>query len=95
MHVMQFVLLRAVSVVTRDFVPRISSARAVDYSPSNGIMNAIGPPTRNNGISAGHRNTRSGYFLVIQTSSTPFSLSISISAASFSLVGVLLGARVL
>ena len=63
--------------------------------PSNGIMYAIGPPTKKSGIIAGHRNTKSGYFRVTHTSSTPFSFRIEISSISFSLLGVFLGALVL
>ena len=58
------------------------------------MINAIGPPMINIGITAGHRNTSNGYFLVTQTISTPFSVSDLNSVANFSFVGVTLGALV-
>ena len=74
----------------------MSSARVADHrTPNNGMMYAIGPPTKNSGIIAGHRNTKSGYFLVTHTSSTPFSFRIVISSTNFSLLGVFRGALVL
>ena len=85
----------AASVVTRAYVLRMLSARALDHSPISGMRCAIGPPNKNRGIIAGNRNTRSGYFLVTQTVSTPFSFKILISTVSFSFVGVFLGALVL
>ena len=95
MLAMQCVQHPAVSVDTRDCVQRMSSARVLDHRiPSNGIMYAIGPPTKNSGTIAGHRNTKSGYFRVTHTFSTPFSFKIEISSNSFSLLGVFLGALV-
>ena len=76
MHVTLFVQQHAESVGTRDYVLRISSARVADHSPNNGMINAIGPPKRNIGNIAGHKNTNNGYFLVTHTSSTPFSFRI-------------------
>ena len=92
---MQCVQSRAESAATRDYVLRMLSARVLDHSPIIGIIYAIGPPKRNNGIIAGHKNTSNGYFLVTQTSSTPCSFNLAISEDSFSLVGVFLGALVL
>ena len=92
---MQSALLLAASVDTRVYVLRMLSARALDHKPSNGIMYAIGPPNRNIGIIAGHKNTNSGYFLVIHTTSTPFSFRMLISVLSLSSDGVLAGALVL
>ena len=92
---MQCVQHPAVSVDTRDCVLRMSSARVLDHIiPSNGMIYAIGPPTKNSGIIAGHRNTKSGYFRVTQTSSTPFSFRIEISSKSFYLLDVFRGALV-
>ena len=86
--------LHAESADTRDYVLRTLSARVFDHSPNNGMINAIGPPSRNIGNIAGHKNTNNGYFLVTHTSSTPFSFRISMSLVNFSMVGVILGARV-
>ena len=55
MLVMQCEQLLAVSVATRVFVLRMSRERAHDYSPNNGMMNTIGPPTSVNGMMAGHK----------------------------------------
>ena len=95
MHVMLCVLQFAASVVTRAYVLRMLSARALDHSPKSGIKCAIGPPNKNRGIIAGNKNTNNGYFLVTHTSSTPFSFRISIWIVSFSFDGVFLGALVL
>ena len=94
MHVMLGELLDVVSVGTKAYAQRMLSVRAVDHRPNNGMRYAIGPPINISGISAGHKNTNNGYFLVTHTLSTPFSFRISISCVSFSTVGVHLGALV-
>ena len=63
------------NVATRDYVQRTLSERAHDHKPNNGQIKAIGPPIISIGIVAGHKNNNRGYFLVIQTSSTPFSIN--------------------
>ena len=87
-------LLDVVSVRTKAYAQRMLSVRVFDHRPNNGMRYAIGPPINISGISAGHKNTNNGYFLVIHTLSTPFSFRISISCVSFSAVGVRLGALV-
>ena len=94
MHEMLGELLDVVSVDTRVYVQRMSSVRVVDYNPSIGMIYAIGPPNMNSGNTAGHKNTRSGYFLVTHTSSTPWCFRTSMSLFSCSIVGVRLGALV-
>ena len=83
------------NVATKDYALRILRERALDHRPKNGNKKAIGPPISNSGSVAGHKNTRRGYFLVIQTESTPLSTNSLIDDCSSSLVGVLDGALVL
>ena len=88
------VLWHAASVDTKAYVQRTLSVRAVDHNPINGMIYAIGPPISTSGRIAGHKNTSNGYLRVIQTISTPFSLSVSMLFVNCSTDGVRAGALV-
>jgi hypothetical protein len=84
----------AASADTKACAQRISSVKAFDHNPSNGMIYAIGPPINTSGRIAGHKNTNNGYLRVIHTISTPFSLSVSMLFVNCSTDGVLAGALV-